>query len=269
MNTKNVVIAGIVALSVVLGGCSTLAEARKGSNEVAKVPTLSADVPFKVELPFLYSQKPFSLDEVYVTKSTLTKDVQKKGVQESPKVTSAKEIFEQLPKQKVVVQEVSVVEDDGFKYYDNIPLDKELQRKISKFAEKKGIEVTLEYALMAQESHFDPKLISPTHDHGISQINRGNFKWITKDLEDEYGIDFTWSNPYENAVASIHYLALIKESWEGKVSNKNLIPTILLSYNMGTGNANKYLKSHSANDWKYVQKVLNYKSMIERGEKVE
>lgn len=269
MNTKNVVIAGIIALSVVLGGHSTLAEGNGGSNEVAKVPTLSADVPFKVELPFLYSQKPFSLDEVYVTKSTLTKDVQKNGVQEAPKVTSAKEIFEQLPKQKVVVQEVSVVEDDGFKYYDNIPLDKELQRKISKFAKTKGIEVTLEYAIMAQESHFDPKLISPTHDHGISQINRGNFKWITKDLKNEYGIDFTWSNPYENAVASIHYLSLIRDTWKDKVSNKNLNATMLVDYNMGERNAKKYLKNHSAMDWKYAQKVLKYKSMIERGEKVE
>lgn len=268
MNTKNVVIAGIIALSVVLGGCAN-AEANGGNNEVAKVPTLSADVPLNVELPYLYSQKPFS----FTTKSTLTKDVQKEGVQDAPKVTSAKEIFDNLPKQpkevEVVVKEVSKAKEDDFKYYSNIPLDKELQRKISSFAKKKGIEVTLEYALMAQESHFDPKLISPTRDHGIAQINKSNFKWITNDLKNEYGIDFTWSNPYENAVASIHYLALIKESWEGKVSNKNLIPTVLLSYNMGTSNANKYLKNHSATDWKYVQKVLKYKSMIERGEKVE
>lgn len=273
MNTKNVVIAGFTSLLVSCVVAISIGGEDGGSNKVAKVPTVSADVPHTVELPFLYSQKPVSFK---VTNLPLTKNVQKDETTTSKKVvskvTSVKEeekvVAKAVANNKAKASQTSSEKEGEKVAYGNVPLDGQLQNKIKKFAESKGIPVTLVYAVMAQESKFNTKEISKTHDYGIMQINRSNFDWLTEDLKKEYDIDFTWSNPYENAVAGIHYLALIKGSWEGKVGEDELIPTVLLSYNMGTGNANKYLKKHSPMDWKYVKNIITIKKKIEKGEKI-
>ncbi|MEK5036217.1 transglycosylase SLT domain-containing protein [Paenibacillus sp. FSL R7-0302] len=259
MKYKNVVTA-VVAAAIALT-CVTGASA-PSSNEVAEVPVVRA-VHLTTELPFLYSQNVTKI----VAAKPLTKNVQKDGVRIiAPKAISETTEVKPKPEFKQVAATPKVEKEDSFKGYENIPLSKTLQKKISAFADKKDIPVTLVYALMKQESDFKSNLISKTNDYGIMQINRSNFKWITKDLKTEYGITYKWDDTYKSAVAGIHYLALIKESWEGKVSDKKMLPVVLISYNMGTRNAVKYMKSHDATDWAYVRKIMTYKEKIERGE---
>jgi soluble lytic murein transglycosylase-like protein len=247
MKTKNVVIAIVVAFTLLILFMS--AAPANSSNEVAKVPVASADVPLAIELPFLYSQIVTN-----VTTMPLTSSVQKDGVQDiAPKAASAS------PDE----------DEEKFEAYSNIPLSATLQKKINAFAEKKDIPVTLVFAMMEQESGFDPDEVSGTHDYGIMQINRSNFKWLTKDLKQQYGIDFKWNDSYSSAVAGIHYLARIKDSWKNSgVSDEDMLSVVLLSYNMGTRNASKYMKHHDPKDWDYVQHIIEYKEKIESGEEL-
>lgn len=259
MKNKNVIIA-VVAAAVALT-CVSATPAAKSDNEVAKVPVASAGVPLVTELPFLYSQ-----NVTKVTAIPLTSNVQKDGVRSiAPKATSV--TTEEKPKVKQVAAKPKVEKEDSFEAYSNIPLSKTLQKKITAFADKKDVPVTLVYAMMKQESSFTPDEVSETHDYGIMQINRSNFKWITKDLKEQYDVNFKWNDSYKSAVAGIHYLDLIRNSWDGKgIPDEDLLPIVLLCYNMGTSNAVKYMKHHDATDWKYVRNIMAYKEKIERGE---
>lgn len=275
MNTKNIIIATIVSLAIVGGLMAPIFAnpTKVGSNEVAKVPTISADVPRIVELPFLYGQKLIKMET-----PTLTTNVQKDQVAEkvSPKTSLTQEPTEvkSQPKPKVAVaktQKAIQVEED-VETYDNVPLSKDLQIKISKFAEKLEIAPTLVYAVMLQEhggEKPDFTAVSATNDYGMMQINHGNFKWLTSDLKEKFGVTFNWKDPYDSAVAATYYLSTCRDSWDSKgLSNEELFDVTVLSYNMGVRNAVKYLKTHDANDWKYVRNVSDYKERIEKGEQI-
>jgi soluble lytic murein transglycosylase-like protein len=253
MNTKNVIIATIVGATL-LGSvaCST----KVGNNEVAKVPTVSADVPRAVELPFLYSHN-----------SLMTNYVQKEGIAftKATTIPTATPIAYQVNDRQ---EDAKEGKEDSFKKYD-VPLSADLQKYAQQLCDKLGISYELILATIKVESDFKSNLISPTNDYGLMQINRSNFSWLRKDLKENFNIDWDWKDPYHNMTAGIYYyynirLDLLKRGY----SEDSLTPVAILSYNMGGANAKNYLKTHNAKDWAYVRKVLQYKTKIEKGEAI-
>jgi hypothetical protein len=265
MNNKNLVIATIVGIT--LFASVTFPEVKVvGDNEVAKVPSVYADVPHTLELPFLYSQK------------LLTTNVQKEGMAFLPKATTIpnatpiaynEEIKEvnMTPIDPVRQESATEGKEDSFIGYD-VPLSADLQKYTKDLCEKYGISYELIVATIKVESNFDHMLVSPTNDYGLMQINRSNFAWIKDDLKKEFGITWDWKNQYHNVLAGVWYYHkqnddLVKMGY----SNEN-VSIAVLSYNMGTLHARSYLKNHNARDWSYVRKVLLYKTMLEKGESI-
>lgn len=109
---------------------------------------------------------------------------------------------------------------------------------------------------------FNTRLISDTQDYGLTQWNKpsGTFEWLREQVAIEMGIpksDVKWDNPEHNIVGGVWYLNWLKNYWISKGSTKDIMAKTLLSYNMGIGNANNYLKHHSPYEWSYVKKVYD------------
>lgn len=251
MNTKNVVIATIIGVAL----SSTSFPIKAGSNEVAKVPTVSADVPLTVELPFLYSQK------------LLTNNVQKEGMAfaEATNIPNATPIAYQEDRQEDANEGTAV----SFKKYD-VPLSDDLQKYTQELCDKYDVSYELILAIIEKESKYNSSLISETNDYGIMQINQSNFNQVRKYMKEEFGVNnFNWKDPYQNIAAGIYWFKITREEMLAfGFSEERIFPISILAYNMGAPKARTYLKSHSANDWKYVKEVRALKDKLERGESI-
>lgn len=274
MNRKNVVTTGALALSITLCACG---------NQVSEVPVAYANEAKATDLTFLYKheeklqemqrhideqvQKEKIKKEAEEKKKQVALEEAKKKAEEERKKEAEKKEAAKLAQSKKASEKVSKEKEESLdnKSY-NVPLDKDLLKYINKLCNQLGISETMVLGLIKTESDFNPTLISKTNDYGLMQINRQNFDWLKKELKEEFGISFNWDDPYDNVTAGIYYLSKVKADWVNKYSGESLQNVTLLAYNMGPGNAKKYLRSHSASDWKYVKKVNGYKQKIEKGE---
>lgn len=276
MNRKNVVVTGTLALTLALGSCN---------NQVSQVPVAYADKKAEAtELTFLYKHEEKLQDMQRHIDEKVQKEKIKKEAEERKRkadLAAAKKKAEDMERKKEAEKKEAAKlaqsrsesskadkekkSSQSNKSY-NVPLDKDLLKHINKLCSQLGISETMVLGLIKTESDFNSTLISETNDYGLMQINRQNFDWMSKELKEEFGISFNWDDPYDNVTAGIYYLSKVKKEWVNTYSGDALQNVTLLAYNMGPGNAKKYLKSHSASDWKYVKKVNGYKEKIEKGE---
>jgi len=126
-------------------------------------------------------------------------------------------------------------------------MDTDLQAFVYYLCKGYNLDFTLVMALIKQESHFDPSVISETNDYGLMQINQRNHKWLSETL----GLtDYT--DPYQNVRAGTFILRKLFESYQ----NTNMV---LMAYNMGEAGAARLWKNGVYNT-NYTDKVLAYQA---------
>jgi hypothetical protein len=87
-------------------------------------------------------------------------------------------------------------------YLLDVPLDRYLQEYIHRLCEESGLPYTLAIAVIEQESHYTPWIISDSDDWGLMQINSICHEWLSREL----GVtDFL--DAWQNARAGIWLLA--------------------------------------------------------------
>lgn len=67
-------------------------------------------------------------------------------------------------------------------YLLDVPLDRYLQEYIHRLCEESGLPYTLAIAVIEQESHYIPWIISDSDDWGLMQINSVCHEWLSREL---------------------------------------------------------------------------------------
>ncbi len=111
---------------------------------------------------------------------------------------------------------------------NSVPLPWETRASILAEAEQRGVPEALVWAVMEQESGFDPAAISPTGDYGLMQINRRNHGW----LQEELGVE-DFLEPRQNAAAGLYLLGQHLEECDGDIHRA------LMRYNLGPTGAKR------------------------------
>lgn len=79
------------------------------------------------------------------------------------------------------IQVVYEPAEQSFTPYD-IPLSAELQEYLLGKCVEHNLDFELVLAIIQCESNFQTDVVSKTNDHGLMQINGGNFEWLTVEL---------------------------------------------------------------------------------------
>lgn len=111
-----------------------------------------------------------------------------------------------------------VVDDDYTFYLDEIYQDY-LWNKLKEYNHTELYEVCL--AQMYHESQFKKDVVSATNDHGLFQINAGNYSWLHNTL----GIN-SLDDPYDNIDCGVYILVTNVEKYGS-------IEEALVAYNQG------------------------------------
>lgn len=148
----------------------------------------------------------------------------------------------------------------------DVKLSEELQKYTYDLCQEYNISYDLIIAIMYLESRFNPKAINNTNtnnttDQGLMQINSCNWEWV----DELAGRDLDLNKPKDNILAGILIFDNFRTYWinKGYTSQEELFTLTLLSYNRGAYGASKYIENNSPYDNSYVDKVLEYKNMIE------
>ena len=110
----------------------------------------------------------------------------------------------------------------------SVPLPAETRAFILAEAERRGVPAALAWAVIEQESGFDPAAISPTGDYGLMQINRRNHAWLRQELGVEDFLD-----PEQNAAAGLYLLGQHLKACDGDIHRA------LMRYNLGPTGAKR------------------------------
>ncbi|MDO5352265.1 MAG: transglycosylase SLT domain-containing protein [Succinatimonas sp.] len=148
---------------------------------------------------------------------------------------------------KVIVEKAIVPEYKTVAYYD-VPLNEELQDFIRIQCNDAGVDFELVLAVMQVESDFQYDVVSPTHDHGIMQINETNHQELKNKLNITDFLD-----PYDCTTAGIYMLSSYR--W---CENET---QMLMCYNMGVAGA-KNAWNQGIYETDYTKKVLEAKKEI-------
>lgn len=122
--------------------------------------------------------------------------------------------------------------------YIEIPLSHALQRYICEICAEEEVPVALIYALIEEESKFNPEIVSATDDYGLMQINKINFGW----LEEKYRAT-DMLNPYQNVFCGIKIIGSQLKRYD------NDIVRALMAYGMGDYGAKKAWESGITSTW--------------------
>ena len=135
-------------------------------------------------------------------------------------------------------------------YLLDVPLDRYLQEYIHRLCEESGLPYTLAVAVIEQESHYTPWIVSDTDDWGLFQINAICHEWLAAEL----GItDFL--DPWQSARAGIWLLADYYTRY-GYASGA------LMCYNMGEAGA-KALFDQGIYSTTYSERVIGIQYRLE------
>jgi hypothetical protein len=147
-------------------------------------------------------------------------------------------------------------------YYEDIPLDKEVQQYIYELSVEHDISYTLILAIAKVESNYDPTAIGQGRDMGLYQLNSSNtLDWVVSMAEIE---DFEWDNPKHSSKAAITYLSWLREYWVGQgYSEEDTFPLVVTSYNWGFGAVSRHIEEYGYVESAYAQKVYSAKIELE------
>ncbi|ALS22190.1 transglycosylase SLT domain-containing protein [Paenibacillus naphthalenovorans] len=160
-------------------------------------------------------------------------------------------------------EEQNIMEEESKRpEINNIPLSSELLDYIYELCNEYEIPYTLALAIMAVESGFNPKAISPTSDYGIAQINKSNIHNFARATGIE-NVDPL--NPKHNIQMQVYYLSYLKQKWSDpkyKFSEEQKYFMTVLAYNRGETKALEWVRNNGWNN-AYVRSVTKVKGMIE------
>ncbi|MBQ2973383.1 MAG: transglycosylase SLT domain-containing protein [Clostridia bacterium] len=138
------------------------------------------------------------------------------------------------------------------KQYFDVPLENELQDYIIDLCKVYNISPTLVFAVIEQESCYDPNALNRSEDcFGLMQINECNF--ITYNLDEPY-------NAFENVRVGITMLSELLSKYED-------VHKALMAYNCGEYGA-KCLWNKGITSNTYSRSVLNKQEKINESERV-
>lgn len=127
------------------------------------------------------------------------------------------------PTDEYIQQYWMIPVDTSAKIYTALPLSADMQQYTYAMCKQFGIEDYYEtcLAIMWQETHFDPTLVSQTNDYGLMQINQCNLT----DLQRELGITDIMQ-PDQNICSGVYIVSLLAKQFDNKHE-------VLMAYNMG------------------------------------
>lgn len=136
------------------------------------------------------------------------------------------------------------IEPQKTTYWDEVPLDRELQEVLVRLCEKYSVPLSIALGLMEQESSFRTSAISKTNDYGLCQINECNIEWMREAL----GVTDILE-PEQNIECGLYILGLLYEEYQ----DWNMA---LMCYNCGENGAcqNYFSKGRYSN--RYSTSVL-------------
>lgn len=109
--------------------------------------------------------------------------------------------------------------DDGHTFYLDNKYQDYLWNKLKEYNYTELYKVCL--AQMYHESRFEKNIVSATNDHGLMQINGGNYSWLRKTL----GIS-SLDDPYDNIDSGVYILVTNMKKYDS-------IEEALVAYNQG------------------------------------
>lgn len=151
-----------------------------------------------------------------------------------------------------IIKDVDIEWNRGDFQQIDCDLDPELQEFAFNMCKVYDLDYSFIMAIMDTESGYNPKLISPTHDYGLMQINSCNHDYLRREL----GItDFL--DGKQNIIAGCFVVRSLFNEYETPEK-------VLMAYNMGEGGA-RSLWSSGIYSTSYVRKVLSKQSEILEG----
>lgn len=154
-------------------------------------------------------------------------------------------------KVEVPVEKDELPDVKNIKYLD-IPLSHSLQEYITELCADENIPVSLIYALIEQESGFNPEVVSKTDDYGLMQINKLNHDRLTKKYKT---VDFL--NPYQNVYCGVKTIGTLVKDNDGDYGKA------LMSYNLGSYGAKKCW-AQGITSTKYSRSILSLMQKYEK-----
>ena len=142
------------------------------------------------------------------------------------------------------------------------------EETVRQAAQEYDVPVSLIYAVIRVESHFDPNAVSHAGAQGLMQITGDTLIWSRYRLHlDTDGIDLF--DPTTNIQTGTHVLSLLCEQYDS-------LETVLAAYNAGIGTVGKWLADPELSEdgqtlrripygetEDYVRRVLTSKRMYE------
>lgn len=124
----------------------------------------------------------------------------------------------------------------------NISYPKGYEEAVRELSEKYGVDPLLVFALIREESRFDPNAISRSRAHGLTQIMPRTGRLLARRLDIKPYRTSNLFSPGLNLKMGIFYLSGLLRSFDGNAF------LALASYNGGPGNVSKWLVKGSYSD---------------------
>ncbi len=104
------------------------------------------------------------------------------------------------------------------------------ERELAAAADAAGIERALLWALVRQESRFDPRAVSRSNARGLTQLLSGTARDMARELHESFDSDTLVFEPSRSLRYGARYLRQLLDRFDGS------IPVALTAYNAGGGN---------------------------------
>ena len=226
----------VVAMALMIYNCHPSVEAQESSEENTEV--ITREVPMTtVEATSNKEQEinTITVDEVIELDGDL---LPVPTVSENATV-SEDTIEEEIEEEPIRDHCLYYAIDSGKEFYLDEVYQDYLWEKLKEYDHTDLYELCM--ALMLHESHFTIDIVSRTNDHGLMQINGGNYTWMRNAL----GIE-SLDDPYDNIDCGVYILVSAYEKFGD-------VESALVCYNTGGGHMTVGKKYSTA----YSQCVIN------------
>ncbi len=139
-------------------------------------------------------------------------------------------------------EDLSGSSDPSVKKAMAISYPKGFEKYVNSYSEKFGVDSYLVYALIREESRFNPRGLSWAMAHGLTQIIPSTGRRIAKNMQIKPYYTSRLFEPSLNIKMGSYYLSQLLQMFEG---NKYLA---LASYNGGAGNVKKWMRKTGTED---------------------
>lgn len=205
---------------------------KEEANPVTTESILSVSITEKAETIYCDAKRKVETEKVKEEvnkKSIHQEDLQKNNIELEQEVFTVEEksnkkkttkTSKDKKKKEERENKLYYVSDDGYDFYLDEEYQDYLWKKLKEYDHTDLYEVSL--ALMYHESKFEKDTVSATNDHGLMQINAGNFSWLKKTLDIK-----SLDDPYDNIDCGVYILVSGYEKY-------GTVEEALIAYNRGS-----------------------------------